>query len=78
MGKETRKGIFPRRHIGVFKYRDPHVKQIQATLWEWLSLMRSHYKVYMHASFFVTVGILTRPRIESFPSLPHCGIEWFR
>lgn len=45
MSKEPKRGIFPRRYIGVFKYRDPVLKELQTTLSEWLRLLRSHYKV---------------------------------
>jgi hypothetical protein len=45
LGKEPKKGIFPRRFVGVFQYRDPTLKEFQGTLNEWLKLLRSHYKV---------------------------------
>lgn len=45
VSKEPKRGIFPRRYIGVFKYRDPVLKELQTTLSEWLRLLRSHYKV---------------------------------
>lgn len=45
VGKDVKKGIFPRRYIGLFQYRDPVLKEFQTTLSEWLRLMRSQYKV---------------------------------
>lgn len=45
VSKEPKRGIFPRRYIGVFKYRDPVLKELQTALSEWLRLLRSHYKV---------------------------------
>lgn len=45
IGKETKKGIFPRSYIGLFQYRDPVLKTIHATLSEWLVFLRTYYKV---------------------------------